>query len=1019
MKPLKLTIQAFGPFAQTETIDFTQLGQNPLFLINGNTGSGKSSILDAISFAMYGETTGKERDGAQMRCDYSPPTLATDISFSFQLADKGYRVERRPAQMLQRARDDGLTLRAPEANLFLLNADGSESLLVSRKVTEVTKYIQGLMGLNAEQFRQVMVLPQGQFRKLLLANSKDREDIFSKLFQTEIYKKIEESIAQQARSVQDKSAKIKVKIGGIIETVGASSEEEAIQTLKNLQPKHAQCLAEKERASQALQAQIKKCEQDEALANQFKTLASQQLLLVEHEQQAPVIEGLKSQLKQATEANRLTPYKQEFDRLQVELSALAEQKQLAQQRRAIAEENLTRVAESLQQAQTQAKQLDDLKTERHTLQGYQQQSAALVEAQQKFDLAKNALQSAEEEQISTEQTWTDLQSELAGLESEKSAILNSLKQEPSLIISLNKQSIDLKAYQAYLELVAEFNSKTADLDDSKIALEQVKNEADSAKQHALTIERNWHLGQAAILANELIDDQACPVCGSLEHPNPARWSEDGQVVDKPMLESAKQQYEQASLAFNSAQSRFNVLQSQWLTLKERVESLETDLGALLEQSIERLKAEMVEKERALKTMSDANRRLAQVEALLTALNTQITALSQSSEKIKRVVAECDVQVKLTDQALQTILAQIPEAYQDQGVLSQQTTQVTQQIQQIENRVSAVTKEHASALSEENRAKQSEIDTNNQYRALVNKHAESEATWLGVLAQSRFETLPAYCAALLSESQVTEAQNVVDQYQTQKATLSGTITHLTEALHHKTPPDLEAQRLALESKQHQAKLADAGFSEIDLQVKNIESVLNQLEKVHQEAAEFEAEYRVVGTLSRALSGQDGDKVNLQRFVLGMLLDDVLAQASQRLRMMSHNRYELIRKLDRAKGNAASGLDLEVSDFHTGKSRSVATLSGGESFMAALALALGLSEVVQGYSGGVKLDTLFIDEGFGSLDPESLELAIETLMQLQLSGRTIGIISHVSELKAQIALRIDVKSSVAGSSVTLKT
>jgi exonuclease SbcC len=196
---------------------------------------------------------------------------------------------------------------------------------------------------------------------------------------------------------------------------------------------------------------------------------------------------------------------------------------------------------------------------------------------------------------------------------------------------------------------------------------------------------------------------------------------------------------------------------------------------------------------------------------------------------------------------------------------------------------------------------------------------------------------------------------------------------------------------------------------DIQVK--------LERAHKKNESLEAEYKITGTLSDVANGQTGNKISLQRFVLSVLLDDVLIQASQRLNLMSKGRYQLVRKEDRAKGNKASGLELEVEDSYSGKTRSVATLSGGESFLAALSLALGLSDVVQSYAGGIKLDALFIDEGFGSLDPESLDLAVRTLIDLQASGRMIGIISHVSELKEQMALRVDVESGRGGSHITI--
>ena len=233
------------------------------------------------------------------------------------------------------------------------------------------------------------------------------------------------------------------------------------------------------------------------------------------------------------------------------------------------------------------------------------------------------------------------------------------------------------------------------------------------------------------------------------------------------------------------------------------------------------------------------------------------------------------------------------------------------------------------------------------------------------------------------------------------------------------PDIEAENKSCDEHKNNYQLIEKEWHQLDSQVQQFKRVLKQLKKKHDENIELEQQYKIYGTLSDAANGKSYNKISLQRFVLSVLLDDVLIQASQRLSLMSKGRYQMHRKDSRAKGNRASGLELDVEDAYTGKSRSVATLSGGESFMAALALALGLSDVVQAYAGGIKLDTLFIDEGFGSLDQESLDLAIRTLIDLQATGRMIGIISHVTELKEQMPLRLDVISSKTGSRVKTVT
>jgi exonuclease SbcC len=234
---------------------------------------------------------------------------------------------------------------------------------------------------------------------------------------------------------------------------------------------------------------------------------------------------------------------------------------------------------------------------------------------------------------------------------------------------------------------------------------------------------------------------------------------------------------------------------------------------------------------------------------------------------------------------------------------------------------------------------------------------------------------------------------------------------------KAKPDVEVIEAKLAETTGVSTLADDAWRQLDARNNQLKEIQKKLDQAHKKNEALEAEYKVIGTLSEVANGQTGNKISLQRFVLSVLLDDVLIQASQRLVKMSKGRYQLVRKEDRAKGNKASGLELEVEDGYTGKTRSVATLSGGESFLAALSLALGLSDVVQSYAGGIKLDTLFIDEGFGSLDPESLDLAVRTLIDLQASGRTIGIISHVSELKDQMALRVDVISDRTGSRIAI--
>ncbi len=286
-----------------------------------------------------------------------------------------------------------------------------------------------------------------------------------------------------------------------------------------------------------------------------------------------------------------------------------------------------------------------------------------------------------------------------------------------------------------------------------------------------------------------------------------------------------------------------------------------------------------------------------------------------------------------------------------------------------------------------------------------------------LTGSRFEAEGDYRAALCDDSQRQQWQGDIDKFSAQVQKLSGAHEQLQGSLKDKTQPDLETLQFQLESAVAEKTGAEEVWKRYDSRLGSLVETKKKLARNQQQLDELDKQYAVVGTLSDVANGQTGQKISLQRFVLSVLLDEVLLEASQRFSLMSKGRYQLLRNEDRSKGNKASGLDLLVEDAYTGNTRSVATLSGGESFMAALSLALGLSNVVQAHAGGIHLDTLFIDEGFGSLDPESLDLAIRTLVDLQSSGRMIGLISHVADLKEQIPLRIDVFSNRLGSSTKL--
>jgi len=362
-----------------------------------------------------------------------------------------------------------------------------------------------------------------------------------------------------------------------------------------------------------------------------------------------------------------------------------------------------------------------------------------------------------------------------------------------------------------------------------------------------------------------------------------------------------------------------------------------------------------------------------------------------------------------------LLAAIPEALLEPDALDQQVDQVNSQINQLTTALESAEKQQSNARSEWDKASTHSKFLEKQFAEREEQTQVLADAWTKAINKSPFANEQEFKQAIIGEEEQDAIKASIQQWQSNLDALKGAIKQLDESIGDQSAPDFNAIEKVLEEKLAAYRLADESWNKLDARNQQLQEIQKKLEKAHKKNDELEAEYKVIGTLSDVANGQTGNKISLQRFVLSVILDDVLIQASQRLTHMSKGRYQLVRKEDRAKGNKASGLELEVEDGYSGKARAVATLSGGESFMAALSLALGLSDVVQSYAGGIKLDTLFIDEGFGSLDTESLDLAIRTLIDLQASGRTIGIISHVSELKEQMALRLDVMSDRGGSHI----
>ncbi|MGS0679797.1 AAA family ATPase [Shewanella sp. 125m-7] len=1015
MRPINLEMSAFGPFASTQMTDFSALGSNPLFLINGPTGAGKTTLLDAICFALYGKTTGDEREGSQMRCDLAPDSLLTEVTFSFALGDKQYRIRRVPEQQRAKKSGDGYTVQKPEAQLYHIDNDGVEHLLVASKVSEATAEIETLTGLDADQFRQVMVLPQGKFRELLMADSKDREKIFSQLFQTQIYRKIEDKLKFQAAAIKTEVRDHQSKRDGMLHNIELESDDALNNELAELEPKLIHALELKEQSKLSLIDANKQLESAKLLLNDFDALDKLKQTAALLDEQKPAIEQDKIRLESGQKALQLKPVldvslarNTEVTQAQAAVSHAQSAKQQSEQALEVSQTQFSMLPEQehqLQQAQNEEQKLVQLVPQ---LQG-------LDALQQSFNQASSQRDLAKEKGIKEKGVLDALLTQKQLAEQQLPQLEQIAREQVNAQQAVSTQADLIERYQQWQQARMQASNTELALAHAKEKGGQLRAHFIEAQTRHRQLQLIWHRGQAASLALQLSPGQPCPVCGSDEHPNPAKSAE--QLPTEEQLQQAQQYEESANEALNQARAEYSSLNTKHQEQLKQLGELLQRIGDSSTQSLEDLQLKLQQLQQQLNQANSAAQQLAQLRQQIQNWQTKERALQTQLDTEREHFSEQQNLVSSLQGQLEQASAAIPEQYHSLDALNEAIDQVKTQVTTLQQNINAVRQSHTQALSLDASNTAALTGTQSSLTQAKQQSDKALSELNEQLLSSGFSDQQALTQALLSSDALKGISEEIAAYQQACIANQTTLTQLNEKLSQQVKPELaefETRLASIQAKQHAAEHEWQGLQS---RVTQLTQTQKQLKEADGKAKKLEDEYAVIGTLSEVANGQTGNKISLQRFVLSVLLDDVLLEASHRLQLMSKGRYRLLRKEDRAKGNKASGLELEVEDAYTSKVRPVATLSGGESFMAALSMALGLSDVVQAYAGGIKLDTLFIDEGFGSLDQDSLDLAIRTLMDLQSSGRMIGVISHVSEMKEQIGTRIDITKTAIGSEVSI--
>lgn len=1017
MRPLKLSLKAFGPYAGVQVIDFGELKDRGIFLIHGPTGSGKTTILDGICFALYGDSSGAERNGKNMRSQFASEDQETEVIFEFGLKDKKYRVSRKPEQERPKKSGGGKKVQLSEAVLWRIGDNGEETVIQSGW-RNVTDSIEKIIGFRSEQFRQVIILPQGQFRELLVADSKGRQEILERLFHTEIYRNIEEFLKGKTKELEKQIKSINDEIAWNLKKAGCSIAEELQKAIddgkaelhklseelnkKNIEVDRARKMLERgkegNRKLDDLDAAIDSMEKLKMLSEEYVKRRKQ---LKEARQAAT--------LEESENSTRLrSKDKQDHEKDLNTKEALLKD----------AMEKYDEAQKNFDIEKGRDKEREDAHKKVIELEGYTEKVKSLISSRKNVESLKAVLSRYEDEGEKLKKYIEELKE---GIES-REKIVNKVR-ETAEKIPLYKAKYD-EAERLLLKRTdldrrkKEFLKVNKEWETNYEGFKKIEGEYLRSKEEFFAMQDLWNKGQAAILAYDLKENEPCPVCGSIHHPNPAHMEKD--IPSQEDLKLKKESMEALERKKNAENARLNSSETNKKTLQSSIIDIEDELGSSKDMDISIL-------EQAQKSAKDSLNEALKASETLDELNKELEIQKNEEDRDEEKAQKLDGEIKSYREQYQAAYGafsereeSIPENIRNISDLSREVKNASGLYESMREHFEDVKRKFDDASNMLTAARTSRDNAEKALNEITQKYQEEKSIFRNKMHEAGFEDYAGYENAKMKNESMDALEKDIRDYEGSMRSAADMLERAKAAADGILKEDL----LKLEFDVKKAESERDGIftmqNTLSLKISSNEIIMNDVTKLGLKVSEKEKEYGVLGTISDVANGQYPNKygITLERFILGWLLDEITAAATERLKLMSRGRYYLQRTLDRERKNSAGGLELEVFDSYTGFSRPVTTLSGGESFLASLSLALGLADVVQSYAGGISLDTIFVDEGFGTLDPEALDFAVKTLIDLQKGGRLVGVISHVPELRERIDARLEVTPTEKGSTACFK-
>lgn len=1036
MRPIKLTISAFGPYASKQVIDFEELKGRNIFVISGKTGAGKTTIFDAISYALYGEASGESRETDSLRSHFADDNTETYVELEFELRGEKYTVNRVPKQKKKKARGEGYTEKSADATLTL--PDGK----VITKVKNVTDKIIEILGITREQFKQIVMLAQGEFKKLLLADSVEREGIFRKIFNTYDFEKIQAELKDKAANLSKNRTKSKhemeinlknikgehdivideyvdfplviEKLKDLLErdnNIYKTLNEEGKEVDNNLQVKNQEkaiietnnnLLKEKEIITKALEELLSK---EDEYKNKSKTIIDGK--------NAKEVKYIEDKLIETTK--KLTKREEDYNLSLKNIDSLKLKQEEANKLLQIEEskecdrEKLSVEINNLNKLEEKIIELDSLNNKvMHLKQSAENSKLQIINNKKETEELKK---SKEEKELQLK--------DIATLETKKVELESDIKAKNKTLDEVREL---FKVIRSFQNTYIEHNNKAKEYKEFEVEYKKVKENYEK-------MDDLYKKEQAGILASKLQENEPCPVCGSTNHPNKATIKENLKIPTKEELKVAKENLDKLEKENLEKINNLTTLNSNKTTYLEQVNNhlsmlsatlnidktfnsetakVVKNLGTELKSVIDKLKDELL---KVIDKISLKEKIEKELNLITTTINEREHSLIKLEECEKNYTTELTQNITKIDEYKK----EIPENITDLKTLNNLIEVKTKELN--------ISKEKLAKLRLENENLAKKLEGENSTSKEINKSIEelkleianNKANFNEAIKEQGFDNIEDYENAKLKISMVESLEKEVENYNSELKLTKAKQEDIINKTKDIVFMDITTIDEEIRSIQNNKKELESKLRELHAIIVGNKTILKNVENLNIEFKEIEEEYKVVGELADLANGKKAPYISFERYILASYFEDIIEAANIRLEKMTGDRFSLIRKTSKSKGAGQKGLELEIYDNYTDSSRDVSSLSGGESFKASLSLALGLSDIVQSNAGGVSLDTMFVDEGFGTLDPQSLDNAIDSLLELQRGGRLVGIISHVEELKERIDAKLEVTSTSKGSKV----